>query len=62
METMLAGLFDYQKYIGNQKLAAVISDVHASVSEARCLDDSEVDIWAAGESLPDLPPTELRHD
>lgn len=62
METMIAGLFDYQKYIGNPKLANAIDSVHASIAAARCLDDAEVDIWAAGESLADLPPTETRHD
>lgn len=62
MEKMLAGLFDYQKFIGNRKLADVIDEAHASAGAFRPLDDSEADIWAAGEPLPDVPPTEKRYD
>ena len=62
MEKLIAGLFDFQKYIGNQKLADVIAATHASIESVRPLDDSEADIWAAGESLADIPPTEKRYD
>lgn len=62
MEKLIAGLFDYQKYAGNQKLADVINATRESLYTSRPLNDSEVDIWAAGEALPDVPPTEDRHD
>lgn len=62
MENLIAGLFDYQKFAGNQKLAEVIEQAHAAASAPRALDDSEADIWAAGEQLADIPPTENRHD
>jgi len=62
MEKLIAGLFDYQKFIGNRKLAEVIDEAHASAYASRPLDDSEVDIWAAGESLAEIPPTEKRYD
>lgn len=62
MEKLIAGLFDYQRFAKNPKLAEVIAATHESTYVSRSLDDSEVDIWAAGESLPDVPPTEDRHD
>lgn len=62
MEKLLAGLFDYQKFIGNRKLADVIDEAHAAACAPRQLDDSEADIWAAGESLAEIPPTEKRYD
>ena len=62
MEKLIAGLFDFQKFIGNQKLAEVIDEAHAAAYAARPLDDSEADIWAAGEQLADIPPTEKRYD
>lgn len=62
MEALLTGLFDYQKYIANENLADVILGIHTSVAEARCLADSEVEIWAAGDALTELPPTERHYD
>ena len=62
MEKLLAGLFDFQKFAGNPKLAGVIDAAHESICAARQLDDSEADIWAAGEPLPDIPPTENHYD
>ena len=62
MEKLIAGLFDYQKFIGNQKLADVINAAHESAYASRPLDDSEADIWAAGEPIPEIPQTEKRYD
>lgn len=62
MEKLIAGLFDFQKFAGDPKLAEVIERAHAAAYAVRPLDDSEADIWAAGEPIPDVPPTEDRHD
>ena len=51
METKLQRLFDYQKFEGNSKLAALIAD-----TESRCMqelsDDDLVMVNAAGEGAP----------
>jgi len=47
MNTTLKGLFDYQKFEGNARLAAMISDVESRYGVA--LDDSDLEfVNAAG--------------
>ena len=63
MEARLARIFDYQRFSGSARLAAVIDKTHAELALGRSLTDEEADIWAAGEATPSyFDPTERNHD
>ena len=51
-EVVLKNLFDFQKYQNNEKLKSIIDGTIDRIEFGRELDDSEVELYAAGD--PDI--------
>ncbi len=63
MERDLYRLFDYQKFARSDALGRQIDAVHESLSARALSDEEALQVWAAGEPMPErgeLP--EKRHD
>lgn len=58
MEKTLKNLFDYHRFSGNQKLAALIADTESRYANSISDDDLEF-VCAAGEQLPVKKQEEL---
>lgn len=62
MERVLYRLFDYQKFEPSRSLSAVIDAAHGA-ADARALSEDELQIWAAGDPVPDHPDLpEMNYD